>query len=125
MNHYMDTHDLPERGKPRTSPKYSDAHKLVLRSILWHEGAGRMATDESIYDALVRSQGRVISPSGARTRRSELVSEWSYVEAATGTARTESGRTCKHWRLTEAGREKAIAERDAARQMQLDMGSAA
>lgn len=98
---------------------YGDHHALILRALR----SGPL-TDQAIYDRIVKHSGKVISQSGCRTRRQELVEHFGFVKAS-GTALTEARRTCKVWTLTDAGRERAQAEYDAARQMQLSVGRAA
>lgn len=117
---YVDYDLLPERGKPRSKVVYGDQHRYVLRALRWHRIKGMAATDQSIFDVIIRAQGKVISQSGARTRRAELVT-MGLVERGRVTGHTEAGRTCKTWRLTAAGGAKADAEFEAARQLQLDV----
>ena len=66
-SHYDD--DYPERGRPRSKVGWTDHHETVLRALYWHTRTARLATDQSIYDCIVRFRGSVISPSGARTTK--------------------------------------------------------
>lgn len=118
MNHYA-VDDYPERGKPKKAVTFTDNHKLVLRAIFWHHRQGTLATDESIFDAIVKAKGRVISPSGSRTRRHELVAEFKYVTESPVRGKTESGRKCATYRLTDSGKAKAQELWEASRQMRL------
>lgn len=116
---WHETELLPERGKPKPELTYRDSHKYVLRAMRYLAAIGAKATDEAIFDAITKNAGRVISTSGARTRRSELV-EMKFVTEGKSKGRTESGRPCKTWVLTEAGAAKAEAEFVASRQQTFD-----
>lgn len=118
--------DHPERGKPKPELVYREKdHGLVVRALYWHKRTGSIATDQSIYDCVVRFKGsKAISPSGARTRRKELV-ELGLVAKGEAVGRTEAGRNCSTWVLTESGTQKADAEFRAANQAQLEIGVAA
>lgn len=121
MSHYDYKFDRPERGKPKPKVTFrSKDHGLVLRAMLALKKRGALATDEAIFDCIRRHKGAVIRDSGARTRRKELV-VLGFVEQSPINGRTESGRTCKSWRLTESGAKKAEAEFRAANQYQLEM----
>lgn len=117
--HYL-ADELPERGKPRPPVQWIDGHSLVLRALYWHHRNGALATDQSIYDVIVRFKGKVIAVSGARTRRAELVNDFGLCVKGSATGLTESGRSCATWRLTEAGIARARADFEASRQMTLD-----
>ena len=116
-SHYDD--DYPERGRPRSKVGWTDHHETVLRALYWHTRTARLATDQSIYDCIVRFRGSVISPSGARTRRQELERDFGLVVTGTARAKTEAGRPCATFRLTDKGHEKAAAIFAADRQTQL------
>lgn len=110
-------YDLTEPDRKTIS--YGPHHSIVLRALR----AGPLS-DQGIYDRIVKHRGKVISGSGCRTRRQELVETFKLVKSS-GTALTEAGRTCKTWALTDAGRVRADAEREADRQLQLGIERAA
>lgn len=125
MNHY-DYESLPNRGKPKPKVKYNDHHRLVLRALLALYKIGGQATDESIYEMIVKAKGtKAISTSGARTRRKELVEEFGLVRVSQVNGRTRSGKKCQSFRLTEGGLIKAREEFDAAKQTTIDTEMAA
>ena len=120
MSGYLDPDvDYNERGKPRKDPSYCDHHRFVLRALR----AGAMS-DQGIYDRIVRFKGKVMAPSGCRTRRQELEEFFGFVRKV-GTGRTEAGRSCALFGLTDSGRAKADAEFEAAKQFTLDTERAA
>lgn len=107
------------RGKPRRDPVYGDHHRFVLRAL-----RGGAMSDQGIYDRIVKFKGKIMAPSGCRTRRQELEEFFGLVKRV-GTGRTEAGRSCALWGLNEAGRAKADAEFQAAKQFTLDTERAA
>lgn len=104
----LDQQDLPARGKPKQAVNYTPKHALVLRAL--RKGP---LTDVGTYDRITEFQGRVISPSGCRTRRAELV-EMGLVRFLAKRA----GHSV--WALTDTGKAKANAEFEASRQSELN-----
>lgn len=111
--------DYNERGTPRKDPSYCDHHRFILRAL-----RKSAMSDQGIYDRIVKFKGKVMSPSGCRTRRQELEEFFGFVQRV-GTGRTEAGRSCAMWGLTVAGRVKADEEFEAAKQFTLDTERAA
>lgn len=122
MNHYSAYDELPRRGQPKKPVTYGAGHSLVLRAMFYLTRKGALITDQAIWDTLKQhnKQGD-ISPSGARTRRHELEMVFKLARLEPHVkGRTESGKKCSTYRLTDAGREKAQAEWEASRQLKLD-----
>jgi hypothetical protein len=117
---WHDYENLPRRGQPKKPVKYTEHHALVLRSLFWHYRTGSLATDESIYECIVKFVGTdAISPSGARTRRHELEGEFKLAYRSGVKGKTRAGKKCSSYRLTQSGIDKARQEFDAAKQMRM------
>lgn len=117
--------DLPERGKPKPKVNFTRHHELVLRAADALQRSGHFVTDQAIFDLIVRQRGKVISESGVRTRRNELVEDFRLMAKSNLKGKTESGRTCSTWCVTGEGKTKAESLRAASQQMELDGGRAA
>lgn len=112
--------DYPDRGKPRTTVNWTVNHEYVLRAADKLQRDGALITDQAIYDLIVKARGKVISESGARTRRGELIDTFKFLTKSSVKSRTESGRACSTYRVTDAGQHKAKELRDASAQMRLE-----
>ena len=87
----------------------STSSSAIIRDMLARHLAHTVSgyTDEEIalwYATLVGGYCPKCTPSGLRTRRSELVRE-GLAYATSRLGRTTAGRVCKAWALTEKGRE--------------------
>lgn len=117
----------PRRRRPPRATSLA-AHESITwdqlrdrqRAVLWvvwlltHHAYDHGVTDEDIAGAYdhqsIHGKAPVQSPSGLRTRRSELVEKLLLEEVGRGT--TRSGRACARWALTPKGRELAATAVD-------------
>ena len=90
---YSDPVTSHEAAESITGEKIRESQSIVLGLLRAH---GPM-TDETLV-AVVEARGLALSPSGARTRRAELV-ELGFVEASGERARLRSGRSAAVWRV--------------------------